>query len=621
VASSGLAACDAKAELRWLPPLRRKQRNCRRCVVAAPESAQAYLVKTRMHPFRGAQNKGCVVRNTDAHPLLQSTKTTGARVCVSMFGASQMQIARHSGACWDALDEDTLRLLLLHLQDAQLVRLMRLSRSVARAVKSAFGLRHELEEEQAAAALQVLLGHNVFITGGPGTGKSHLTKLLIKLANAQFSSRVAVAAPTWLAAGAIGGNSIDKTLGFRKMCPEQLPVQVTALESVVYRSTQHADDCDESDGESDEILPEDVFAPVESSTLRATLSSLRVLFVDEISMVSDYKLFLMVQTLRHYGRDDGLPQLVLIGDFCQLPPVIPRSGKEWNAVRQGTFRQFCFCGSTWHSLQLQLVQLRVSRRCGNFNYNCFLSKMRQNVFDEDAFVRLTSAKVLTHNEAAEEGRIGLFGRNRNVKEYNKANLQASEAPLVRVAANDYPTPWGSVPRTLPQCVDIKTGLMAFALVSFYAERLNPKRAASRWVCKGTLLRIVRVVADADSVIVSADDGEQMRVCRNKSERRYFRLGDSGPQSELASRRQLPLQHTAALTVHKAQGRSIAKEQFVDFDTLWHLSGMMYVLLSRTTDPSLIAHANVGLASQRCHVAPEVLRFYKSVAAASRPFWA
>lgn len=68
----------------------------------------------------------------------------------------------------------------------------------------------ELSNKQELFYTEALAGKNIFLTGKAGTGKSHVTKLVIKaLINA--GKNVAALAPTGIAANNIGGATLHST--------------------------------------------------------------------------------------------------------------------------------------------------------------------------------------------------------------------------------------------------------------------------------------------------------------------------------------------------------------------------------------------------------------------------
>src|SRR6478735_6075373 len=148
-------------------------------------------------------------------------------------------------------------------------------------------------------ALEILhAGHNVMLTGPAGAGKTYVLNQFIRQAKSD-GKHVSVTATTGLAATHLGGNTIHAWSGI---------------------------------GVHDE-LPAD-FEDYLLKTRRDIIETTDVLVIDEISMLHDYRLD-MVDTVARAVRDDDRPfggiQVVLCGDFFQLPPV-NRDGS-----RQGSF--------------------------------------------------------------------------------------------------------------------------------------------------------------------------------------------------------------------------------------------------------------------------------------------
>lgn len=529
--------------------------------------------------------------------------------------------AMRNRARWNDLDNDTVRMVLENItDDIKLIRLMRLNKASSSLAKQVFQVRHGLEHEQAVAAIKVMLGNNAFITGGPGTGKSFTTSLLIRMAKRRFGSRgVAVCASTWLAAGNVGGESIDRTLGFRKMCPTHLPETVLMRHEVEHKRPPVEEEEEETqivNDDEDEIDDGEMFAPVYSEIVARKLSMLRVIFIDEVSMVSDYKLSLVHAALRLYcGKQ--MPQFVLVADFCQLPPIICDGTLEDAAVKSGEFKDFCFLGDTWASLKLSTAELKVSRRCGNFEYNDkVLARMRMGVFDllcKKTFQRLASKDTMTMWQAAKARRLGLFGTNEACKTFDRLTLKLHDQALLRTKSSvDIPTTWGRQCAKLPSSIQYKVGLRAIALT-----RIG-EVGAKDCVLRGTLLDVLSE-DDIDCVRVG-DDGNEIPMRRVEVEKVYYKRGE---ESQASTRVQFPFKHCASLTVHKAQGRTVRVEQYIDFATTkWashrKVNGMLYTLLSRTSDPALIAYVNLHAAQN--FIDPRVLLFYRRASAAAAPFW-
>ena len=154
---------------------------------------------------------------------------------------------------------------------------------------------------------------SVFFTGSAGTGKSVLMREIIKALRIKYAKepdRVAVTASTGLAACHISGVTLHSFAG--------IGLGREPAEDLIKKIKKNA--------------------KARNRWLRA-----KVLIIDEISMV-DGKLFDKLEKVARGLRNDGRPfggiQLVVTGDFFQLPPV-PDGGRE---------ATFAFDAATWRTV-------------------------------------------------------------------------------------------------------------------------------------------------------------------------------------------------------------------------------------------------------------------------------
>ena len=155
-----------------------------------------------------------------------------------------------------------------------------------------------LNKGQTDALKTILAGHNVFLTGPGGTGKSYL----IQVIKQEFESRnkkIAITALTGCAALLLGKDA--KTIhswagiGLGKEPATKIAADIRKL-------------------------------PWKNKVLRRWLLT-NVLIIDEVSMMTADILNLLnnvAQQVRRSLEPFGGIQLILVGDFCQLPPVIKR---------------------------------------------------------------------------------------------------------------------------------------------------------------------------------------------------------------------------------------------------------------------------------------------------------
>lgn len=153
---------------------------------------------------------------------------------------------------------------------------------------------------------------SVFFTGSAGTGKSVLLREIIKVLRVKYirePDRVAVTASTGLAACNVGGVTLHSFAGI---------------------------------GLGKEAVPELVKKIKRNQKAKTRWLRTKVLIIDEISMVDGDlfdKLEAIARAIRNNGRPFGGIQLVITGDFFQLPPV----------PDYGRVSKFSFDASTWNT--------------------------------------------------------------------------------------------------------------------------------------------------------------------------------------------------------------------------------------------------------------------------------
>jgi len=169
------------------------------------------------------------------------------------------------------------------------------------------------QEQQRVLDLVVNQSKSVFFTGSAGTGKSVLMRAIIAELRKKYSrepDRVAVTASTGLAACNIGGVTLH-SFGGIGLGKEDVPHLVKKI-----KRNQKA----------------------KNRWLRT-----KILIIDEISMVDGDlfdKLEGIARAMRNNGRPFGGIQLVITGDFFQLPPV-----PDYDNKARGV--KFAFDAGTW----------------------------------------------------------------------------------------------------------------------------------------------------------------------------------------------------------------------------------------------------------------------------------
>ena len=144
-------------------------------------------------------------------------------------------------------------------------------------------------KEQQAAYDAITLGRNVFLTGNAGTGKSYVLEQAISQMDKNGHNYVA-AATTGIAAFNIGGQTLHSIL---KIKPQILMGNPSST------SINNLRDLFTTDG---------------------------TLIVDEISMCRLDLFEYLIKTIEAVEKANKVHiQLILVGDFFQLPPIVSRS--------------------------------------------------------------------------------------------------------------------------------------------------------------------------------------------------------------------------------------------------------------------------------------------------------
>lgn len=266
--------------------------------------------------------------------------------------------------------------------------------------------------EQADVLRLTAQGHNIFYTGAAGTGKSTVL-VAIKDYLRAHRRRVEVISPTGITALNVGGTTIHSFAAWGVTVDER-PA------SIIRRDAGRR-------------------------KVWKKLRKLEVLIIDEISMVSSNtmsRLNSVLQHVMHKDRPFGGVQVVITGDFYQLPPVKPfhkclecglsthwrkQKPKEWTCSEHGIYHdddKWAFCSQSWDDLKLRCKQLVQIHRQSDPVFTSLLNKYRVGA-------ELTTAEedlLWNHDNNTDGTAIRIFPRRNTVNAINAAELRNLESP-------------------------------------------------------------------------------------------------------------------------------------------------------------------------------------------------
>ena len=410
-----------------------------------------------------------------------------------------------------------------------------------------------MDQELALAIL--LSGRSALLTGAAGTGKTHLLNTFIVQARKR-GKKVSVTATTGLAATHLGGNTIHSWSGI---------------------------------GVSDH-LPNNFFERL-SKTRRDVISKTDVLIIDEISMLHDFRLDMIdkvLRTVRENDRPFGGIQLVMSGDFFQLPPV-NRPNEQGGG--------FVVYSDAWQELQPAVLYLE--------------RQYRQN--DEQLLEILTALRtgdVRRRHVEALLARTKIEPPDGDITELHTVNVDVDDINIQKLAElpgeerSYQQTTTGSkiyvenLQRSVlaPENLVIKLGALVMAV----------KNSPQKLYANGSIGTVVDFEPLTEYPVVEFRDGRRVTMVPD-----VWELRDG--ERKRASISQVPLRLAWAITVHKSQGMTLDAAK-IDLRKAF-VEGMGYVALSRVRDlDNLYLY---GINRRALEVSPDALAIDEVLRQASR----
>lgn len=321
------------------------------------------------------------------------------------------------------------------------------------------------------------------------------------------------------------------------------------------------------------------------------------------------KLESIARSLRNNGRPFGGIQLVITGDFFQLPPV-----PEKNKVAK-----FAFDANTWNTVIEHTIGLTHIFRQKDPVFAGMLNEMREGRLSQssiDAFRKLNRPLESESGLEATE----LFPLRQQVEEANRRRMAILHGDVRTYEAKDGGTMVDKAQRDkflqncmAPEAIQLKKGAQVMLIKNMDETLVN-----------GSLGRVIGFMNEAmfdsyqqneeqylGTAAADTDDPEERMLLEQKRRARITDLLNSGPQlypvvrftlpdgtmrdllcqreswknelpngEVIASRSQVPLILAWALSIHKAQGQTLERVK-VDLGKVFE-KGQAYVALSRAT---------------------------------------
>ena len=376
-----------------------------------------------------------------------------------------------------------------------------------------------LNGEQEAALGVMMSGANVFLTGEAGTGKSTLVREFLR----RCDRECVVLAPTGIAALNAGGTTIHSQMMLKPGLLYPL-----ALE------------------------------PLTDGNRCRVLRMAKTIVVDEVSMVRSDLFCAMDARLREVasGVRKEMPfggkQMILVGDFMQLPPVVS-GNEERKFLDERLGGAFAFETDLWAAAMFRTVFLKtVHRQSGDALFRKVLNNLRHGNFD-------SAAKVLNNHCVGEKAfrtpPVCLCTTNREAKAINDAARMSVKGESRLFKANVFGK---FLEAEFPAEGDLE--LVAGARVMVLC---NQRSEGVLECVNGDMGVVEGFGADGEAEVhVRLDNGKSVTIAPHVWEKSaYFSEIDSKTNAPVMRRtvigsfEQIPLRLAYAITIHKSQGLS------------------------------------------------------------------
>ncbi len=373
-------------------------------------------------------------------------------------------------------------------------------------------------------ALDILkMGHNVFLTGPPGSGKTYILNRYIDYLK-KNKVPVAVTASTGVGATHLNGRTIHSWSG---------------------------------SGIKESLSKKEIKSLLRSAHLVSRIQGASTLIIDEVSMLHSYRFDLVDRICREVRksiRPFGGLQVICSGDFFQLPPVQTRETQSSKLVVES---------HAWNEMDISICYLDEQHRHVDVKLVQILNNIRNNTVTEKTIKELLSR--MDRGVLSDIAPAKLYTHNKDVDAINEWELDKIDSEkkeyVMRSEGNEKLVQSLKKSCLAPEILTLKEG----------AKVMFIKNNFGKGYVNGTLGKIVGFDEDNYPIVKTFSNKRITALPASWSiedENGYM-------QAQIA---QVPLRLAWAVTIHKSQGMTLDAAE-IDLSKAFE-EGMGYVAISR-----------------------------------------
>lgn len=430
-----------------------------------------------------------------------------------------------------------------------------------------------LTEKQKDALISMKNSENVFLTGPAGTGKTFILKYFIdwyKSEREENANKIFITSTTGLSAILVDGMTINRYSGI-------------------------------GIGDKDVDFYQKKICKMKSLKNRWLLTD--ILIIDEISMMnSDIfdKLEILARKIRKIDKPFGGIQIILSGDFLQLPPV--------------KSDDFCFESFSWDDVINKTFYFSEIIRQDDNKLQSVLNNIRLGIVNEEVKTLLESCLNKNLENMSGSGIIPtlLFSKKNMVIEYNKVELE--KLIYDGKETHDYTSYYEINKKSNnAQMIEDKN-------IDFYKDLINSQYQVDDKLVFTINSQVMLTVNMPEHDLANGSRGIIIDFTKDISNQYPVVLFLNGTtmiikpheyiideDSYIIKKIQIPLILSWAITIHKAQGMSLELVKTDIGDSIFEY-GQAYVVLSRIKNIEGLSLIKIDYSKIIAN--PKVLKYYK-----------